>query len=206
MSAGIASVSVDGKAVVDPQKLRFLFPESSESTIELSRRLRSLTYLTAERIGPRQSYRLRDPSATQVVGPRGENAIGLLYQQREQNVLSPLCSESVPPKLLNQVEARMKSFFPGTSLTVLPVPRANMVTLGLTNSGETGFHRPVNVGFGLTQVLPIIVAALAAKKGDLLLIENPEDHWSVPLTNFVRVRVLRRIDTFIGGFQRADRN
>jgi predicted ATPase len=34
----------------------------------------------------------------------------------------------------------------------------------------------VNVGFGLTQVLPIIVAALASKEGDLLLIENPEVH------------------------------
>ena len=57
-----------------------------------------------------------------------------------------------------------------------PVPQTNMVTLGLRTSGETGFHRPINVGFGLTQVLPIIVAALAAKEGDLLLIENPEVH------------------------------
>jgi predicted ATPase len=70
----------------------------------------------------------------------------------------------------------MARFFPGTSLTVQPVPQANMVTLGLTNTGETGFHRPVNVGFGLTQVLPIIVAALASSSGDLLLIENPEVH------------------------------
>ena len=52
----------------------------------------------------------------------------------------------------------------------------NSVTLGLRTSDATSFHRPVNVGFGLTQVLPIIVAALAAKEGDLLLIENPEVH------------------------------
>ena len=32
------------------------------------------------------------------------------------------------------------------------------------------------MGFGLTQVLPIVVAALSADKGDLLLIENPEVH------------------------------
>ena len=48
--------------------------------------------------------------------------------------------------------------------------------LEISNSGATGFHRPKNVGFGLTQVLPIIVAALAAQQGDLLLIENPEVH------------------------------
>lgn len=176
MSAEVDMVSVDGTEVVKPQKLRFLFPESPTSSAGLAERLRRLTYITAERVGPRESYRLKDPSATQVVGPRGENAIGLLYQKRDDPVPKSLSLESAAPKLLNQVEARMKVFFPGTSLTIQPVPQANMVTLGLTNSGETGFHRPINVGFGLTQVLPIIVAALAANKGDLLLIENPEVH------------------------------
>jgi len=37
-------------------------------------------------------------------------------------------------------------------------------------------HRPSNVGFGLTYCLPIIVACLAAPKGALLLLENPEAH------------------------------
>lgn len=32
------------------------------------------------------------------------------------------------------------------------------------------------MGFGLTQVFPIIVAALSAKAGDILLVENPEVH------------------------------
>jgi predicted ATPase len=31
-------------------------------------------------------------------------------------------------------------------------------------------------GFGLTQILPILVAILAARKDDVLLIENPEVH------------------------------
>ena len=53
---------------------------------------------------------------------------------------------------------------------------ANAVTLGLRTSEETDFHRPIHVGFGLTQVLPIVVAALSASKGDILLIENPEVH------------------------------
>jgi predicted ATPase len=56
------------------------------------------------------------------------------------------------------------------------VPRVNAVTLGLRTSVDSDFHRPVHVGFGLTQVLPIIVAALSARKNDILLIENPEVH------------------------------
>ena len=35
---------------------------------------------------------------------------------------------------------------------------------------------PLNVGFGITYVLPIIVAILKSKPDDLLIIENPESH------------------------------
>ena len=38
------------------------------------------------------------------------------------------------------------------------------------------FRPPVHTGFGLTQVLPIVVAALSAQPGGPLLIENPEVH------------------------------
>jgi predicted ATPase len=176
MSAEVASVEVNGQSTTNPKKLRFLLPEGTLHDDGLAARLKRLCYLTAERVGPRDNYRLQDPSVTQVVGPRGENAVGMLHQRRDELVNKLLVSPVASPTLLSQVEARMAQFFPGTSLTVLPVPRANMVTLGITNSGETGFHRPINVGFGLTQVLPIIVASLVAGDGDLLLIENPEVH------------------------------
>ncbi len=35
---------------------------------------------------------------------------------------------------------------------------------------------PVNVGFGIPYVLPLVVALLTAEKDGLLLIENPESH------------------------------
>jgi predicted ATPase len=70
----------------------------------------------------------------------------------------------------------MRTFFPGCALTVQQVPQANAVTLGLRTSDDTDFHRPIHVGFGLTQVLPIIIAALSASEGDILVIENPEVH------------------------------
>jgi predicted ATPase len=176
MSVAVVSVNVDGTAVASPEKLRFLFPEPLGQSENLANRLRKLTYLTAERVGPRDSYWLQDPSAMQVVGPRGENAVGLLFQQRDRTVESKLVQPAEPPTLLMQVEARMKQFFPGTVLKLEKVPQTNSVVLGLRTSDATEFHRPVNVGFGLTQVLPIIVAALAASSGDLLLIENPEVH------------------------------
>ena len=177
MSVAVTAVDVGSGEVVSPERLRFLMPESgSEALAGLAHRLRRLSYITAERVGPREAYQLQDPSATQVVGPRGENAVGLLHLRRDEQVLPSIVLASAPPALLKQVEARMKQFFPGVSLRVEQVPQTNIVTMGLRTSDATDFHRPVNVGFGLTQVLPIIVAALSANADDLLLIENPEVH------------------------------
>ena len=176
MSAAVADVTVDGKKTATPERLRYLFPEPLDKAEDLASRLGALTYLTAERVGPRDSYPLQDLSVAQVVGPRGENAVGLLFQRRDSKVASSLVDESAPPILLKQVESRMKTFFPGTVLDLQKIPQTNSVVLGLRTSDATDFHRPVNVGFGLTQVLPIVVAAMSANAGDLLLIENPEVH------------------------------
>ena len=46
----------------------------------------------------------------------------------------------------------------------------------MRTSNAVDFHSPVHTGFGLTQVLPIVVAALSADEGDILLVENPEVH------------------------------
>ena len=70
----------------------------------------------------------------------------------------------------------MRRFFPGCGLQIDPIPHANAVRLGLRTSSGTDFHRAVNTGFGITQILPLIVAAMSARKGDLLLVENPEVH------------------------------
>lgn len=43
-------------------------------------------------------------------------------------------------------------------------------------NNKTNPYKSVNVGFGITYVLPIIVAILSAEAGDLILLENPEAH------------------------------
>ena len=50
------------------------------------------------------------------------------------------------------------------------------ILLGLQTSDATDFHRPIHVGFGLTQVPPIVVAALSARRRDLFLVKNLEVH------------------------------
>lgn len=177
MSVQVMSVEYGAWRAEQPRKLRYLLPEEvGHDVTDLAERLRRLTYVTAERVGPRETYQLRDPSAMQVVGPRGENAVGLLHLERDHVVLPQARMPDVPPTLYDQVEARMRQFFPGMGLNVQQIEKTNIVTLGLRTSEATDYLRPNHVGFGLTQILPIVVAALFARPNDLLLIENPEVH------------------------------
>ena len=183
MSMAVERVQVadrfGGREEEHPQALRTLLPVDygePYSNSGLSGRLHRLTYLTAERLGPREHYALEDPQLTPVVGPTGEHAASVLYSGGDTPVLDSLAIPDAPPTRLRQVEARMQQFFPGCALVAEKVPHTNAVALGFRTSSATDFHAPTHTGFGLTQVFPIVVAALSARREDLLLIENPEVH------------------------------
>jgi predicted ATPase len=177
MSMDVVDMEIDGKKMDSLPRLKCLLPETCHSkATDMAERLRTMTYITAERIGPREFYPLEDRQIALVVGPAGEHAVSILHSRREDPVQPGLEIKDTPPTLLRQVEAWMQIFFPGCGLVVEQIPRMNAVTLGLRTSPDTDFHRPVHVGFGVTQVLPIVVAALSADPGNLLLVENPEVH------------------------------
>lgn len=182
MSMAVKRVHVegtDGLDVDETEPLHYLLPHrlpqpaGSES---LTERLRKLTYLAAERIGPRETYPLEDIMLLPTIGPRGENAASILHSDGEKHVLDGLVIDGVPPTRLRQAEARMDSLFPGCEFAINKVPLANTLTLGLRPSNSLSFQSPIHTGFGLTQVFPIVVAVLSANRDDLLLIENPEVH------------------------------
>ncbi len=138
-------------------------------------------YLNAERkspsvIFPASTYQVQQLRS---VGKNGEFTVHFLaHYQREPVVLD---SARIAPSntLLDQVDAWFQRISAGTRLTTTYRSDLNVATLTYRfEAGEnvTPEFTPVNVGFGFTYVLPIIVAVLAARPGDLLLIENPESH------------------------------
>ena len=160
-------------------RLRYLLPSDAYAAPEirvLIRRCRTLTYLTAERLGPQESYALEDRELAVRVGPKGENTAALLHWGSGMRIPDALRIEDAPPKRLRQVEARMGRFFPGFEIQVDKIRGVDAVTVGVRTSRAMDFHRPMHTGFGITQVLPIVVAALSASEGSLLLLENPEVH------------------------------
>ena len=181
MSLRVRQVSVDGEERLHAGgdvRLRYLLPDERipAGARQLMDQLRSLIYLGAERIGPRDTYPLRDTALTGEVGPTGERVPGFLYAVADERVLPSLALSGIPGTMLRQVEGHMGRFFPGCRLDVEKVPRASAVMLRLGTSAAMDLNTPTHTGFGLTQVMAIVVVALSLAEGGLLVVENPEVH------------------------------
>lgn len=141
-------------------------------------------FLEAERWGPRREYEKRyERTYNTKLGIQGEltpaylnNAlntnleIGLLGMKNHH-----LLKDST--QLTENVNAWMSQIMKLPMKTVTNSISDTKVKLEYKFEGSIGkSFSALQVGFGLTFVLPIIVALLQARKGDLITIENPEAH------------------------------
>ncbi|MCI5136845.1 MAG: DUF3696 domain-containing protein [Candidatus Electrothrix sp. AR1] len=144
--------------------------------LELRDKIYDLQYITADRIGPRETHDINYSGVYRNVGLRGERAVWFLNKYRKKIVPAVRCHKGEPPVLDKQVEAWMAEIFSGFQFAVTPIPGTDLATLGLATEGNPEITRPQNTGFGLSYTLPIFVACLAAPENGLVLIENPEAH------------------------------
>lgn len=140
-------------------------------------------YLSAYRIEPRVLYHIADEKELQKrnFSNNGELAIHYLNVFGSKNIENDcVIYNSMEDRSLNeQVRCWLSLIAPG----ILPQVSVNQ---GLRNaelkyafregSERTNAYKSVNVGFGITYVLPVIIALLTSRPGDLLLLENPEAH------------------------------
>ncbi|GAB4056359.1 AAA family ATPase [Spirosoma litoris] len=138
-------------------------------------------YLNAERKSPSVIFPASNYQVQQLrsLGKNGEYTVHFLAHYQREPVVLPSVQIATSNTLLDQVDAWFQRISAGTRLTTTYRSDLNVATLTYRfEAGEnvTPDFTPVNVGFGFTYVLPIIVAVLAARPGDLLLIENPESH------------------------------
>jgi predicted ATPase len=133
-------------------------------------------YLSAERIGPRILY---DEGLTKEVGYQGEYAVQLLVEGLAYEVSKAVNFHNVTKakgdsddNLSDQTNFWMQYIIPGMNLSA---ERLRDVNKSIASVNK---HTMPNVGFGISYVLPIVVAGLIAKdKGtSLFIVENPEAH------------------------------
>ena len=141
-------------------------------------------YLRAERLGPRTSFGMSDYEVRfhRQIGSGGEFVVHFLSlfgseTVELEGVRHPAASSNT---LKAQVEAWMAEISPGVRLSLQRHAAMDLMTFAVSYSlghqVASSEFRPTNVGFGITYVLPIVVAVLSARPGSLLIIENPEAH------------------------------
>lgn len=155
-------------------------------------------FLQADRLTPRTHYERSDAINRELgfLGSRGEFTPDYLAQHGDRLEVSPRrqCSRAIDgvpaglverivatPKLYDQVSGWLQNISPGVRLEAARLSQTDLVALRFAYAStgiaqDSGWRRPANVGFGLTYSLPIVTACLAAPRGALLLLENPEAH------------------------------
>jgi predicted ATPase len=139
-------------------------------------------YLSAERIGPRTSFEKSNFNVVEhkQLGVRGEYVQHYLHVFGDEKVDNEeIIKDSKSLTLLSQVQAWMDCISPGLRIETSDYSDADFIGLQYrfaNNKEFTNKFRPTNVGFGITYILPVVVSLLKAKKGDIIVVENPEAH------------------------------
>jgi predicted ATPase len=77
--------------------------------------------------------------------------------------------------VLDQTEAWLALVFGGGRITIKSTD-ANIVLLGMNSESSANTYKPLNIGFGYSYILPILVSGLIARPGEIVIVENPEAH------------------------------
>lgn len=136
-------------------------------------------YLCAERLGPQMNYAKSyyDVRVRKQIGKHGEFAVHYLEEMRGSAVqnLNVLHPNETDPHLLAQTECWLNEITPRTRVNFEDYGHANTIGF-LVSQGNAAYYSATNVGFGLSYVLPVILALLKAPEGGLVILENPEAH------------------------------
>ena len=161
----------------------------TQAQLDLANVLAKLTYLRANRLTPERRWPDAEPSG---VGAAGEWTPQFLFHQRSRPVASGVAT--IPPTSIAEAEklvgsgngwmrAEQTALLDGVSSWCAHLQIAD----GVTSAAETGgivlrakvpgqsrARDLTDVGFGVSQVLPVLVAGLVAPPDSLLVFDQPE--------------------------------
>lgn len=132
-------------------------------------------YISADRVGPQEFYLKSTLAKFPNVGAKGEFTANLLQKNKDYLVDDKLCLGEDAKTLATQTEEWLNDIFDGAKVEIKS-SESNILELLMNSSPSKDRFRPANIGFGYHCVLPIIVSALIAKEGEILIVENPEAH------------------------------
>ncbi|MCP2230637.1 DUF3696 domain-containing protein [Erwinia aphidicola] len=140
-------------------------------------------YLHAERFGPRNNLPMAEHNHNyDWLGTKGEFTIevleSLISEKRlelENEDIRKHPSTGKSHSVYSNIEAWMEEITPGYKMNPKKIKEARLSynTVLPPHGYET---KPINVGFGYSYALSVVTALLISKRGDVVIIENPEAH------------------------------
>lgn len=137
----------------------------------ISSELDKIEYIGPLRETPLRQYFLQNIDSE--IGVKGENTANYLGQYGESIITTFLPNQKGPQDVtLNDAVAQWASFLGIEKVSVCTsrIPGANVTQIMI------GDQNIVDVGFGISQVLPILVEGLTMHQGSMLILEQPEIH------------------------------
>lgn len=139
-------------------------------------------FIEAERYGPRYYFNInKNESILNWLGSKGEFSYEVFSSLEESNLRLPERDLRTHPEAADNTSIRrniiywMSEISPGFNIEADIVRSAGIshAHFQTSNSAKT---IPLNMGFGLSYSLSIVIALLVTKPGGLVVLENPEAH------------------------------
>lgn len=177
---------VENKSIFDNDEWQNSFDKFSRISLFNT----NFQYISAARFGPLERYEKDDKMVDvhkqiSVIEGKAEYFVHYLDKYRDDDVIDELCMSDEESKsykdLFTQVLLWEKYIFNGANAEIQDVGKLGYVLKysfdnERSTTKKTAGYDAKNVGFGLSYTLPILVAILSAKKGAIIIIENPEAH------------------------------
>ena len=134
----------------------------------------SFYYISASRLGPTLYEEKCEEEPFNPLGVLGEKKLAILQSHTSLNSVR-FDAESTESNLLPEVNKWLNYIMGSSELKI--EESYNTLQLKIKNNRKMGkYASSINMGYGYSYILSIIIIALIAEKGSTLFIENPEAH------------------------------
>lgn len=136
---------------------------------------KNIHYISADRIGPRLYVNKFGVANLDKTGSRGENSINILssYSGKLNEIF--FINQEKPQNLTELCQMWLSYIFDGANIKVNN-DSESVLALKINSKNNERLYKSVNVGFGYSYVLSIVLTCLLSKENDILIFENPEAH------------------------------
>lgn len=167
-------------------------PWIQENSGQLVEELRKITYLAPLRQAAKRNYGWNGQNPVTIAddGARTIDALiasGVAYNQSQRRKLPVTPSAA---DLILGVSKWLKEMDLSDSVSVKQVGKSYLYEILLHKDGKAS--NLCDVGVGVSQVLPVIIAALHARPGHIVILEEPESHLH-PLAQAVLAELLTKV-------------